>query len=213
MQIENTFTISAPIDKAWAALNDPQMIAPCMPGATLTRYEGDTFDGTVKVKLGPVSLTYKGSGTYVSRDDEAHKVVIEASGRDLRGNGAAQATVTGTMVAEGPDETRVSVVTDMNLTGRPAQFGRGVINDVADSIIGQFATCVAGKLSTQDEPSGPSAPTAAVGTPREPVRSEVEAIDLLGAAGAPVLKRVVPVVAVVLLALIVVLRRRRGHRL
>src|SRR3954451_8237972 len=146
MQLENTFTIAAPIEKAWKALNTPETVAPCFPGATLTEYEGDTFSGTVKVKLGPISLTYKGKGVYKERDDAAHRVVIEATGRDSRGNGTAEATVTGTMTADGPEKTSVTMVTDMKITGRPAQLGRGVISDVADKIIGQFATCVASKL-------------------------------------------------------------------
>ena len=153
MQLENTFTVAAPIEKAWEALNTPQTIAPCLPGATLTEYEGDTFTGTVKVKLGPISLTYKGKGVYMERDDAAHRVVIDASGRDSRGNGTAEATVTGTMAADGPDKTAVTMVTDMKITGRPAQFGRGVISDVADKIIGQFASCVASKLQAGDAPS------------------------------------------------------------
>ncbi|HEX3260952.1 MAG TPA: SRPBCC family protein [Pseudonocardia sp.] len=150
MQLENSFTIDAPIEKAWEALNTPQTIAPCFPGATLTEYEGDSFSGTVKVKLGPISLTYKGKGVYKERDDAAHRVVIDASGRDSRGNGTAEATVVGTMTADGPDKTAVTMVTDMKITGRPAQFGRGVISDVADKIIGQFASCVASKLQGEE---------------------------------------------------------------
>jgi carbon monoxide dehydrogenase subunit G len=252
MQLENKFTIEAPIDKAWEALNTPEMIAPCFPGATLTEYEGDSFTGTVKVKLGPISLTYKGKGTYISRDESAHQVVIEATGRDSRGNGTASATVTGSMVADGPDKTAVTMVTDMTITGRPAQFGRGVISDVADKIIGQFASCVAGKLTSPAE-SAPAAPASTAGTasaagsangssngsagttatttataapsvpvtasspattpssavnPSAPMKSEIDAIDLLDTAGAPVLKRLAPVVAGLLLLLIVILIRR-----
>jgi carbon monoxide dehydrogenase subunit G len=165
MQLENKFTIDAPIEKAWVALNTPDMIAPCFPGATLTSYEGESFEGTVKVKLGPISLTYKGKGTYVGRDDDNHKVTIEASGRDSRGNGTASATVTGTMVADGPDRTAVTMVTDMTITGRPAQFGRGVISDVADKIIGQFAACVARKLAPQEEAVAAAAGRRATGAP------------------------------------------------
>jgi uncharacterized protein len=271
MQLQNKFTIDAPIDKAWKALNTPETVAPCFPGATLQEYEGDSFTGTVKVKLGPISLTYKGKGTYVSRDDENHKVVIEANGRDSRGNGTASATVTGTMVADGPDRTAVTMVTDMTITGRPAQFGRGVISDVADKIIGQFSACVASKLAPAAEapapagekkaaaPAVPSPPpaAAAVGatapaassgpvstaeaagstngsasagavtaarsraassaatTPKPavaPMRSEVDAIDLLDTAGAPVLKRLAPVLAGALLLIIVMLIRRRRSR-
>jgi len=147
MKLENNFTIHVPIDTAWEALNNPETVAPCFPGATLTSYEGDSFAGTVKVKLGPIAMTYKGKGTYVSRDDDAHEVVIEANGRDSRGNGTANATVTASMAAEAADRTAVSMITDMTITGKPAQFGRGVIADVADKIIGQFAACVARKLA------------------------------------------------------------------
>jgi carbon monoxide dehydrogenase subunit G len=258
MQLENKFTIEAPIEKAWEALNTPQTVAPCFPGATLQEYEGDSFTGTVKVKLGPISLTYKGKGTYVSRDDDNHKVVIEANGRDSRGNGTAKATVTGTLVPDGPSRTAVTMVTDMTITGRPAQFGRGVISDVADKIIGQFSACVASKLapeqasaaaapasagadtaaaaggstngsattaatatatkgpvltSAPDAPTAPAAAapaSAAAGVPKAaaPVRSEIDAIDLLDTAGAPVLKRVAPVAGGLLLLLIIFLIKR-----
>lgn len=238
MQLENKFTIAAPIEDAWKALNDPELIAPCFPGATLTEYEGDSFQGTVKVKLGPISLTYKGKGTYIDRDDANHKVVIDASGRDARGNGTAKAVVTGTMVADGPDKTSVTMATDMTVTGRPAQFGRGVISDVADKIIGQFAGCVADKLTspgaaaaagangaapkhaadqTSPLPAVPPAPgERATPAPavRQPQSSPVEAIDLLDSAGAPVLKRLAPVLgglaAFTLLFLIV--KRLRGGK-
>jgi carbon monoxide dehydrogenase subunit G len=263
MQLENKFTIEAPIDKAWEALNTPETVAPCFPGATLQEYEGDSFTGTVKVKLGPISLTYKGKGTYVTRDDDNHKVVIEANGRDARGNGTASATVTGTMVADGPNRTAVTMVTDMTITGRPAQFGRGVISDVADKIIGQFSACVASKLAPAVEepaaekaaPPAPAAPSPRPAAPRTagtpapapaagsiaapaasgstngigsadaaaaakgpalastqktsgPLRSEVDAIDLLDTAGAPVLKRLAPVAAGALLLLVIFLIRR-----
>jgi carbon monoxide dehydrogenase subunit G len=235
MQLENTFTIAAPIDKAWKALNTPETVAPCFPGATLTEYEGDEFVGTVKVKLGPISLTYKGKGVYKERDEANHKVVIDASGRDSRGNGTANALVTGTLVADGPDKTSVTMVTDMTITGKPAQFGRGVINDVANKIIGQFAACVAEKLTddTAEEPApaaeaatpaatnGAAVSTSDVPTtttpeplakpaaqPKPPMRSEVDAIDLLDTAGAPVLKRLAPVLGGALLLLIVLAIRR-----
>jgi carbon monoxide dehydrogenase subunit G len=242
MQLENKFTIDAPIEKAWEALNTPETIAPCFPGATLTDYEGDSFTGTVKVKLGPISLTYKGKGTYVQRDDEAHRVVIDASGRDSRGNGTANATVTGSMVADGPDRTAVTMVTDMTITGRPAQFGRGVISDVADKIIGQFAACVARKLAPEPEApasvggssestsaaaaggssngaaggtttatataAGPSLSSTPAARLSGPMKSEIDAIDLLDTAGAPVIKRLAPVLGGVLLLLIILLIRR-----
>jgi uncharacterized protein len=153
MKLENSFTIDAPVEKAWEALNSPETVAPCFPGATLTNYEGDSFSGTVKVKLGPIAMTYKGKGTYVDRDDAAHTVVIDASGRDSRGNGTASAKVTASLTADGPEKTAVSMVTDMTITGKPAQFGRGVISDVADKIIGQFSACVARKLAEEQAPA------------------------------------------------------------
>lgn len=161
MKLENNFTIDAPVDKAWEALNNPETVAPCFPGATLTSYEGDAFAGTVKVKLGPIAMTYKGKGTYVSRDEAAHAVVIDATGRDSRGNGTASAKVTASLAEEGPGRTAVSMVTDMTITGKPAQFGRGVIADVADKIIGQFAACVARKLAPDAATEAPVAVGAA----------------------------------------------------
>ena len=248
MQLENSFTIAAPIDKAWEALNTPEIVAPCFPGATLQSYEGASFTGTVKVKLGPISLTYKGKGTYVTRDEANRKVVIEASGRDARGNGTANATVTGTLTADGPDKTTVKMVTDLTITGRPAQFGRGVISDVADKIIGQFAGCLAEKLApqpsaavTEQKPSASAAEgesaaattagtgaasesartngsassstgTAATSTTSGPVKSQVDAIDLLDTAGAPVLKRLGPALAGALVLLVILLIRRARRR-
>ncbi|MFC5995473.1 SRPBCC family protein [Pseudonocardia hispaniensis] len=205
------------MDEAWAALNNPETVAPCFPGATLESYESDAFTGTVKVKLGPISLTYKGKGTYVSRDDAKHEVVIDASGRDARGNGTANAKVTGTMQADGPDKTEVTMVTDLTITGRPAQFGRGVISDVSEKIIGQFASCLTEKLG-EKAPAAAQAPTAgaeakpAETKPAGPVRSDVEAIDLLDTAGAPVLKRLAPVIGGALLLLIILLIRRSRSR-
>jgi carbon monoxide dehydrogenase subunit G len=138
----------------------------------LTHYEGDAFTGTVKVKLGPIAMTYKGKGTYKSRDEAAHEVVIEANGRDSRGNGTANATVTASLAAEGADRTAVSMVTDMTITGKPAQFGRGVIADVADKIIGQFAACVARKLAPADGavPAAVGASEATSDIPTAPAR-------------------------------------------
>jgi len=159
MQLENSFTIDAPIEKAWEALNTPQTIAPCFPGATLTEYEADTFTGTVKVKLGPIALTYQGKGRFVERDEAAHRVVIEASGKDSRSAGTAKATVTAGLTGRG-DSTKVDVVTDLTVTGKPAQFGRGMIADVGGKLIGQFADCLAGELRSGATPAAPAAPAA-----------------------------------------------------
>jgi carbon monoxide dehydrogenase subunit G len=149
MQLENVFTVPTGIDDAWVAFNDPTKFAPCFPGASVESYEGDSFVGTVKVKLGPISLTYKGTGTYLERDDANYSVVIDATGRDARGNGTASAKVTGSLTALAPDETQVKMITDMTVTGRPAQFGRGVMADVSDKIITQFASCLSKKLGPE----------------------------------------------------------------
>ena len=152
MQLENTFTIDAPIEKAWEALNTPQTIAPCFPGATLTEYEDDTFTGTVKVKLGPISLTYKGKGVYKERDDAAHRVVIDASGRDSRGNGTAEATVTGT-----DKSLDVAVITASGVSGlTPAVLGDSSAVRVGDPVVaignpeGLTGTVTSGIISAEN---------------------------------------------------------------
>src|SRR5215218_3507303 len=146
MELTNEFSVAAPIARAWATLLDVERIAPCMPGAALTSFDGDAFTGTVKVKLGPVNLTYAGKGRFVSKDDAAHRVVIEASGKDKRGTATAAATITGTLYPEGAS-TRVHVVTDLRITGAPAQFGRGMIADVAGRLVDQFARCLAQEIA------------------------------------------------------------------
>ncbi|HTK62728.1 MAG TPA: SRPBCC family protein [Pseudonocardia sp.] len=244
MELTNTFTIPTGIDEAWIAFNDPNQFAPCFPGATLSSTDADSFTGTVKVKLGPISLTYKGTGTYIERDEAAYKVIIDASGRDARGNGTASAKVTGTLAADGPSQTKVTMITDMKVTGRPAQFGRGVMADVSDKIIGQFASCLSNKLGASSEAasgagaaatasssasaggSGSSttsvstAAPATTGAPSTngsgpklvsaPQPNQVEAINLLDSAGAPVIKRLVPVL-LGLLALFIVIRRLKNR--
>ena len=147
MKLENEFTVPVDIDTVYAALNDPEKVTPCFPGATLDSQDGDDFTGTVKVKLGPISMTYKGKGTFVERDSTAHKVVVDAQGRDSRGNGTASAKATLTMTPEGTS-TKVNVLTEMQITGKPAQFGRGVMSDVGDKILGQFASCLADEFAS-----------------------------------------------------------------
>lgn len=145
MRLEHQFSVPAPPDVVWAAVIDPERVAPCMPGATLTSVDGAEFSGGVKVKLGPVSLMYKGSGQFLETDEQAKRVVIKASGKDARGNGTAAATVTVTLTEEGAG-TKGTVVTDLTVTGKPAQFGRGMIVEVGGKILDTFASCLAGKL-------------------------------------------------------------------
>jgi len=160
MKLEHTFTVPVRVEKAWEVLLDLPRIVPCMPGATLTGAEGDEFTGTVKVKLGPIGLTYSGKGRFVERDEAAHRMVIEASGRDTRSAGTAGATITANLAGKG-DETQVDVVTDLTITGKPAQFGRGMISDVSAKLLGQFAECLAGKLAEGDAPAAAVLPASA----------------------------------------------------
>jgi uncharacterized protein len=147
MKLEHDFAVPAPIDEAWRVLLDVERVAPCMPGATLLTVDGDEFTGTVKVKVGPIQVTYKGLAKFAERDENAHRAVIEATGKEARGTGTAAATVTAVLTSSGPESTQVKVETDLNVTGRPAQFGRGVMEEVAAKLIGQFANCLADELS------------------------------------------------------------------
>ena len=149
MQLENSFTVPVPIDEAWRVLLDIERIAPCMPGAALDSVDGDDFTGRVKVKLGPINLTYQGKASFIEKDEAAHRAVIDARGKDQRGNGTAAAVVTATLAEEG-SSTRVDVLTDLNITGRPAQFGRGVMTDVGNKLLGQFADKLAAQLGEGD---------------------------------------------------------------
>ncbi|WP_446663721.1 SRPBCC family protein [Flexivirga sp. B27] len=147
MDLKHSFTVPAGVDETWAAFQDIESVAECFPGAQITEADGDTFKGTVKVKLGPIALVYKGTGTFTERDEAAHKMVIDAKGKDKRGNGTAGALVTATMT-EQDGGTKVDVVTDLAITGKPAQFGRGVIQDVSDKLLGQFVDCLQGKVGS-----------------------------------------------------------------
>jgi uncharacterized protein len=146
MDLTHHFTVPTSVDDTWAHFQDIASVAECFPGATVTSVDGDTFSGSVKVKLGPIALVYNGSGTFVEKDEAAHRFVVEAKGKDKRGNGTAGATVTLTMTPAG-SSTDVEVVTDLSITGKPAQFGRGVMQDVSDKLLGQFVACLEQRLS------------------------------------------------------------------
>src|SRR6266516_5342108 len=138
MKLENEFRVDVPVEEAWRVLLDVERIAPCMPGAQLQEVEGDEYRGNVKVKVGPITAQYKGAARIIEADESARRVVIKAEGRDTRGQGNASATVTATLVADGGG-TDVSIDTDLNVTGKVAQFGRGVMADVSSKLLGQFA--------------------------------------------------------------------------
>jgi uncharacterized protein len=149
MRLEQSFEVPVPIAQAWSVLLDVEQIAPCMPGATLTGYDGTAFTGLVKVKLGPVVMSFKGNGRFVERDEPARRVVIEASGQETKGAGAAQARVTAELREDqGGAVTQVNVVADLDVAGRVAQFGRGMIADVNRRLVQQFADCLATTIAT-----------------------------------------------------------------
>ena len=139
MELAHEFTVNTPIDRAWAVLTDVERIAPCMPGAELTEVDGDTYHGLVKVKVGPITAQYKGTASFVEKDEAAHRAVLKAAGRDSRGQGNASATVTAVMT-EQADGTRVTIATNMTVSGRVAQFGRGVMADVTAKLLQQFVS-------------------------------------------------------------------------
>jgi len=162
MDLTNDFRVGVPVERAWAVLTDVELIAPCMPGAQLQEVEGDEYRGIVKVKVGPITAQYKGAARFVEQDEAAGRVVLRAEGRDTRGQGNANATITATMAADG-DGTQVSVVTDLTVTGRVAQFGRGVMADVSAKLLGQFVDCLETKLLAGDSGDSGAAAAAAGG--------------------------------------------------
>jgi len=149
MELEHEFSVPVGVKEAWDVLLDVERIAPCMPGAKVLDVNGDEFTGTVKVKVGPISMTYAGDARFAEKDEAARRVVIEAAGKESRGSGTAKATVTATL-SEGADgsSTDVKVLTDLTVTGRPAQFGRGMLQDVGGRLIGQFADNLAAELQS-----------------------------------------------------------------
>jgi carbon monoxide dehydrogenase subunit G len=269
MELSNEFVVPVAVDEAWGLLTDVERIAPCMPGAELQEIDGDEYRGVVKVKVGPITAQYKGKATFVEKDDAAHKAVLRAEGRDTRGQGNANATITATLVAEGSG-TKVKVVTDLAITGRAAQFGRGVMADVSTKLLGQFVSCLeknvlgastapASSTEASDEAPAEQAPaevgasregaTAGAGPsasapqtrepggasdaalaggasgsngksstataptgPRTVTSRPAEPVDLLGTAGSPVIKRVLPALFGALVAFVIGRRLRRWRR-
>ena len=198
MELEHSFSVPADIDTAWNTLLDVERIAMCMPGATLLSVEGDTFKGEVKIKLGPVTMVFGGTASFVDKDVANHRLVINASGSETKGNSTAQAIVTTQLVAESPTLTRVDVNTDLAITGKPAQFGRGVMSDVAGRIIGQFAGNLEGVITAGTSTSSASGDSGAAQATPAPA---AEAIDMMEVAGGAVAKKLIPVVLVVVIAI------------
>jgi hypothetical protein len=216
MELKNQFRVSVPVDVAWTVLTDLERVAPCMPGAELKEVEGDEYRGIVKVKVGPVTAQYKGTARFVDKSDEQHRAVLQAEGRDTRGQGNASATVTATAEPDG-DGTVVSIVTELTITGKVAQFGRSIMGDVSTKLLGEFAERLEADLLSQSTSPDPSPPDSPPPDPFPPDPSSVrtissapaEPVDLLGTAGPSVLKRAVPLVLALTFALFVLMRRRR----
>ena len=212
MELTNDFEVAVPIERAWAVLTDVERIAPCLPGAELREVEGDEYRGVVKVKVGPITTSYQGAARFVEVDEVAHRVSLRAEGRESRGQGNASALITATMTPSDTG-TRVSVVTDLSVSGKVAQFGRGVLADVSAKLLDQF---VANLESTVL--AGDAAPTRASPSPGddgevrhvEPVRAAP--IDLLGTGGSSLARRVLKPLAVAGVAALVLARLARRRR-
>lgn len=230
MELEHRFEVPVGVEKAWATLLDMEQVGPCFPGAILEHVDGDEFSGSVKIKLGPIRMTYKGHARIVEKDEAAHRAKIEATGNAGGSTSTAAMLVTATATALAPNRTQVDLVTTLSLTGRPAQFGRGVMVDVGNKLIGQFADCVSTKLAGHDAggaelidvtnpdevaadyvaPAAP-APVGAVGLQGSPGAGGGE-LDLWSATATPLLKRVVPIVAgIIVLFLLRKLLKRHPH--
>ena len=221
MELTNEFRVNVPVDQAWAVLTDVERIAPCLPGAELREVEGDEYRGVVKVKVGPITAEYKGTARFLEQDDTAHRAVLRAEGRETRGQGNASATITATLVPDGA-ATRVSVVTDLTIAGKVAQFGRGVLGDVSNKLMSQFAESLESVVLASPAAGNGSSPDGAAGAgagagaaPSQPATPPPPAgaasMDLLKVVGPSLLKRALPALAAggVLALVVMVLRRRR----
>jgi carbon monoxide dehydrogenase subunit G len=212
MDLNHEFTVNVPVAEAWAILTDLERIAPCLPGAQLTEVEGDTYRGQVKIKVGPILAQFKGQASFMSRDDVAHKASLKGEGRDTTGKGNASAIITAELTSVTPTSTKCTVHTDLSISGKVAQFGRGALADVSDKLLAQFSENLNQLITGAPATSTPTTPAAAPVETATPAPSEQPAIriinspevaplDLLGTAGAPILKRAIPaliaVVAVV----------------
>jgi uncharacterized protein len=215
IELDNSFTVPVPPEQAWDVLLDVERIAPCMPGATVTSVEGDEIAGQVKVKLGPLSLTYKGTAKFTEKDPASHTIAIQATGKETRGAGTASATVHASLKPDDAEgQTTVSIHTSLNVTGRPAQFGRSLLPEVSGKLIDQFAANLAALIDSTSRPAetgaeaeaapaqdaataaGTAAATQATAAPAQPVAQlqQEDSLNLIKLVGGPVLKRVLPIV-------------------
>jgi carbon monoxide dehydrogenase subunit G len=215
VELNNEFRVAVPAAKTWEVLTDVERVAPCLPGATLLSVDGNEFTGAVKVKVGPITVSYKGDAAFLEKDVSAQRVVLKANGKETRGSGNAAAVVTAQLKDEG-DATSVVITTDLTISGKAAQFGRGVLADVAASLIAQFA-----KSLEADMLGGAPAPTSATeSVGAAPQTTEVAAtgpgdsVDLLKVVAVPMAKRAAPAVAALVAGGVIgfLLGRRRNRR-
>jgi carbon monoxide dehydrogenase subunit G len=186
MELSNVFTVAVPVDEAWRVITDLERIAPCMPGAQLQEVEGDEYRGIVKIKVGPITAQYKGVASFLQQDPAGYRAVLKAEGRDTRGQGNASATITAQLVAEGDSSTQITVDTDLTITGKVAQFGRGVLADVSTKLIGQFADSLNAELTSGDAGgAAPAADAPADGAADAPAASAPAASEAAAAAPKP----------------------------
>jgi uncharacterized protein len=197
MDLNHEFTVNVPVAEAWAILTDLERIAPCLPGAQLTEIEGDTYRGQVKIKVGPILAQFKGQASFVSRDDVAHKATLKGEGRDTTGKGNASAMITAELTSVTPTSTKCTVHTDLSISGKVAQFGRGALADVSDKLLAQFSENLNQLISAAPAPSAPVvAETTPAPSEQPTIRKidgpEVAPLNLLDTAGSTIAKRAIP---------------------
>ena len=197
MDLNHEFTVNVPVAEAWVILTDLERIAPCLPGAQLNEIEGDTYRGQVKIKVGPILAQFKGQASFVSRDDVAHKATLKGEGRDTTGKGNASAMITAELTSVTPTSTKCTVHTDLSISGKVAQFGRGALADVSDKLLAQFSENLNQLISAAPAPSAPVvAETTPAASEQPAIRKidgpEVAPLNLLDTAGSTIAKRAIP---------------------
>ncbi len=200
MELNNEIEIHAPVQEVWEAMNTPERIAPCLPGAELQEVEGDNFNGVVKIKVGPITAQYKGTAAYVEKDEDARKVIIKGDGRDTRGAGNASALITAELTEISSATTKVNVKTELTITGKVAQFGRGAISDVSSKLMTQFARNLEELLGSANGNQESD------NTDKPEEQSKETELNLLSVVAVPVLKRFAIPIAGVAIVLFMIIR-------